>query len=54
MKVKELKKVLAKMPDDALIIVCDPMWKTSEVEGHQLVTESPIYNNQDVLYLDIR
>ena len=54
MKVKELKEILANVPDDALVLICNPQWKTSEIEGHQLVKESPIYEKQDVLYLDIK
>ena len=54
MTAKELKDILANVSDDALVLICNPQWKCSDIIGHQVVKESPIYERQDVLYLDIK
>ena len=52
--VRELKELLAGMPDDALVLMCNPQWKVTQIEGHQLVHNSVIYEGRNVLYLDIK
>lgn len=54
MTAKELKDILANVKDDAIVVICNPQWKVSDIIGHQVVRESPIYDKQDVLYLDIK
>ena len=50
----ELKAMLAGIPDDALVLICNRQWKVTEIEGHQIVPNSPIYDGKDVLYIDIK
>ncbi len=51
---RELKEILANVKDDAVVIICNPQWKTTEIIGHQVVENNAIYDGRDTLYLDIK
>lgn len=52
-KAKEVKDILSKVSDDALILICDANWGIYTIVGSQEVKKSPAYDGKDVLYLDI-
>ena len=51
---RELKEILAGVKDDAIVIISNPQWKTTEIVGHQVVENNPIYEGRDTLYIDIK
>lgn len=53
MLVKDLKAILADLPDDAKIVLSNPQWKRSEIIGHQFVQHS-LADDCPVLYLDAK
>ena len=40
MNAKELKEILANVPDNAKIVLSNPQWKRSELVGWQFVEQS--------------
>lgn len=52
--VKDLKDILANLPDNAKIVLSDPHWKRSELMGWQFVEHSLADNNEAVLFLDTK
>lgn len=54
MKAKELKEILANVSDDAIVIVSNPQWRTTDIVGHQVVKKSTLYDGADVLYIDVK
>jgi hypothetical protein len=52
--VKDLKEVLANVPDNVKIVLSNPQWKRSEFLGWQFVEKSLADNNEPVLFLDTK
>ncbi len=52
--IKDLKDVLANLPDNAKIVLSNPQWKRSELLGWQFVECSLADNNEPVLFLDAK
>ena len=52
--VKDLKEVLANIPDNVKIVLSNPQWKRSELLGWQFVEQSLADNNEPVLFLDTK
>ena len=50
---KKLKEILADVSDDALVVVCNPNWTIMDIINHQLVENACLYENKDILYLDV-
>lgn len=42
MNVKELREILADLPDEALVVVSNPKWKTTNIVGYQFVDKDQI------------
>lgn len=55
MNVKELREILADLPDEALVVVSNPKLKTTNIVGHQFVGKDRSWRDENgTLYLDIK
>lgn len=56
MNAKELKEILANVPDDTMVLVSNPQWKTTEILHHQYCPPEGNWKEKGkgVLYLDIK
>ena len=55
MTAKELKEVLANVPDDAVVVVSNPRWQSTEIIGSQFVGKDHSWRSEcGTLYLDIK
>jgi len=56
MLVKELKKILDNLPEDALVVVANPQWKTTEITGCQYVDKERSWRDTEngTLYIDVK
>ena len=52
--VKDLKEVLANVPDNVKIVLSNPQWKRSELLVWQFFEKSLADNNEPVLFLDTK
>ena len=55
MNVKELREILADLPDEALVVVSNPKWKTTNIVGYQFVDKDRSWRDENgTLYLDLK
>lgn len=55
MTAKELKDILTNVPDDAVVVVCNPRWQSTEIIGSQFVAKDRSWRSEcGTLYLDIK
>ena len=56
MTAKELKDILANVPEDALVVVSNPKWQTTDIIGSQFVSKDRSWRDTEngTLYLDIK
>ena len=56
MTAKELKDILADIPDGAVVVVSNPKWQTTDIIGSQYVGKDRSWRETEngTLYLDIK
>lgn len=54
MNVKELKDIIAGIPDNTKIIISNPQWKRCDIIGHQFCENSIADDEMPVLFIDIK
>lgn len=55
MTAKELKDILTNVPDDAVVVVSNPKWQSTEIIGSQFVAKDRSWRSEcGTLYLDIK